>query len=78
MEGQIKLCIDCKWCRQGVAMDYRLCYSPHVGRNLVTGEARPDLANTQRHILTQDALMYREVPELWCGPSARYFEPKDE
>lgn len=83
--ANIKLCKDCKWFvseddpdaakRAWFAMDACIC--PEIASDLVRGQARIQTCESQRHVAAQVAHIWRIVPELWCGPDAIYFEPKE-
>lgn len=63
-----KFCVNCKYYKYYKFGDTveRLCYSPRLGRSLVTGE--------QIHMNCQDV---RSDGEDMCGENGSWFAPKE-
>mgnify|MGYP006991938257 CR=1 FL=1 len=69
----MKLCVDCKHCRNELWCEHPSEISP------VTGKPQPRFAiverSTSAEILDK---MAGESPRKRCGPNAIYFEPREE
>lgn len=68
--GPERICVDCKWSRPDIPLfwmsGYRKCSSPHLGKDLVSGNPNTSFCLVQRNF------------DHLCGPSGMFWKSKKE